>query len=156
MIPANYQHAKSEDFNIVTSADEKVEIKIIAGELDNKYGKIKTQTEVNALMIYMQKGGQYELTIPKSHQSAIYLLNGEVIINDSQELKLNDIQLIQFNQDGDGISIISNSESRLLFLSGEPFKEPVATYGPYVMNTQTEILEAMRDYQQGKMGFLPA
>jgi redox-sensitive bicupin YhaK (pirin superfamily) len=42
----------------------------------------------------------------------------------------------------------------LLFLSGEPINEKIATYGPYVMNTQTEILEAMRDYQMGKMGFL--
>ncbi|MGC1204491.1 MAG: pirin-like C-terminal cupin domain-containing protein [Flavobacteriaceae bacterium] len=48
----------------------------------------------------------------------------------------------------------ASENSLLLFVSGEPFHEPVSTYGPYVMNTQTEIMEAMRDYQMGKMGFL--
>jgi redox-sensitive bicupin YhaK (pirin superfamily) len=57
-------------------------------------------------------------------------------------------------KNGEGISIEAKSDSLLLFLSGEPFNEPIATYGPYVMNTQTELLEAMRDYQMGKMGFL--
>ena len=64
--------------------------------------------------------------------------------------------MIEFNQDGDGIKIVSEVKSKLLFLSGEALNEEVVNYGPYVMNSQTEILEAMRDYQQGKMGFLPA
>jgi len=64
--------------------------------------------------------------------------------------------MIQFNQDGEGFVIDVQENSLLLFLSGEPFNEEVATYGPYVMNNQTELLEAMRDYQMGKMGFLPA
>ena len=91
----------------------------------------------------------------KNHQSLLYLIDGDVSINDSIQLKKNENQLIEFNQDGDGFNFKSNSESRLLFLSGEPIKEKVTSYGPYVMNTQTEILEAMRDYQMGKMGFLP-
>ena len=66
------------------------------------------------------------------------------------------IQLMEFQQDGEGISIKAEEDSVLLFLSGEPIEETVATYGPYVMNSQTELLEAMRDYQMGKMGFLPA
>jgi len=64
-------------------------------------------------------------------------------------------QLIEFHQDGDGFSIKGNENSKLLFLSGVPIKEHVTSWGPYVMNTQTEIMEAMRDYQKGKMGFLP-
>ena len=63
---------------------------------------------------------------------------------------------MEFNQDGEGFSIKAEENSTLLFLSGEPINEPVATYGPYVMNSQTELLEAMRDYQIGKMGFLPS
>ena len=78
------------------------------------------------------------------------------MVNDSEVLKLNNNQLIQFNQDGEGFSITGNESSQLLFISGEPINEPVKTYGPYVMNSQTEIMEAMRDYQMGKMGFLPA
>ena len=154
MIPANYQHAKNEDFNIVSSKDGKVSVQIIAGELENKYGRIATQTPVNAFMIDIEAGGEYVVKVPKTHQSMVYLLHGDVLVNDSENLKLNENQLIEFNQDGHGFSIKGHATSKLLFLSGEPFNEKVTSYGPYVMNTQTEIMEAMRDYQMGKMGFL--
>lgn len=155
MIAANYQHAKNEDFKIVYSEDEKVKVKVIAGDLDGVYGRIQTQTSVNAFMIDIEAGGKFEINLPSSHQSTVYLLKGDVLVNNKEQLKLNENQLIHFNQDGEGFSIAGHEKSKLLFLSGEPFNEPVTTYGPYVMNTQTEIMEAMRDYQMGKMGFLP-
>ena len=62
--------------------------------------------------------------------------------------------MIVFNQDGNSIKFEVKTTSTILILSGEPIQEKVTQYGPYVMNTQTEILEAMRDYQQGKMGYL--
>ncbi|WP_223034266.1 pirin family protein [Hanstruepera marina] len=156
MIPANYQHARHEEFNIITSKDQKVETRIIAGNLKGKYGKIATQTPVNAYMINAKFGGVESLQFDASHQGLVYLLKGKVIINDDVTLKLNENQLVQFNQDGEGFKIEALEDSLLLFISGKPFNESVATYGPYVMNTQTELLEAMRDYQMGKMGFLPA
>lgn len=155
MMAANYQHIKNEDFRVVSSKDNKVNIQIIAGELEGVYGRIKTQTPVNAFMITVEAGGSYTIKVPNSHQSSVYLLKGDVLINDSETLKLNENQLIQFNQDGEGFSIKGKGRSKLLFISGEPLYEKVTTYGPYVMNTQTEIMEAMRDYQMGKMGFLP-
>jgi len=155
MIPANYQHVKKEDFNIITSEDEKVKIQIVAGSLDEKFGKINTQTSVNAFIIDVEEGGEHEIEIPKEHQSLLYLLNGSVTINGEIKLIQDKNQLIEFHQDGDGFSLKGNQMSKLLFLSGKPFKEHVASWGPYVMNTQTEIMEALRDYQQGKMGFLP-
>lgn len=156
MMPANYQHAKNESFNVVSSEDKKVNVKIIAGSLNEIYGKISTQTSVNAFMINMEEEGYYELNTPNNHQSMLYLLDGNVDINDTIELKKDKNQFIQFNKDGDGFSIQAKAKSQLLFLSGEPFNEKVKSWGPYVMNTQTEIMEAMRDYQDGKMGFLPA
>ena len=156
MIPANYQHEKHEDFKGITSQDGKANIQIIAGELENQYGRISTQTPVNAFMIDVEAGGEHVIEVPEAHQSMLYLLHGDVIINNLENLKEDEKQIIQFNQDGDGFSIKGNKGGKLLFLSGEPFNEEVTTYGPYVMNTQTEIMEAMRDYQMGKMGFLPA
>ena len=155
MMAANYQHIKNEDFRVVSSKDNKVNIQIIAGELEGVYGRIKTQTPVNAFMITVEAGESYTIKVPNSHQSTVYLVKGDVLINDSETLKLNENQLIQFNQDGEGFSIKGKGRSKLLFISGEPLYEKVTTYGPYVMNTQTEIMEAMRDYQMGKMGFLP-
>jgi len=155
MISANYQHVKREEFPVITSKDNKVNIQVVAGNLEGKSGKIATQTSVNAFMITVEEEGYYEFKIPKEHQSLIYLLNGDVVVNSKEQLAIDKNQLIEFHQDGESLSIKGNEKSKLLFLSGVPFKEHVASWGPYVMNTQTEIMEAMRDYQQGKMGFLP-
>ncbi len=156
MITPNYQHGKSEDFNTVVNSDGTVHIKVIAGRLEDQNGKIATQTSVNAFMIDMKPSGEYHLKYSQEHQGLIYLINGNVTINDSEMLKLDDIQMVQFNSDGEGVVLKSETNSKLLFLSGTPLDEKVTSWGPYVMNTQTEILEAMRDYQMGKMGFLPA
>ncbi len=156
MIPANYQHVANEDFRVVSSEDGKVEIQVIAGLLNETCGRIATQTPVNAYMIQVAEDGQFDIPVPNSHQSMLYLLQGEVTINDTEVLKTNQNQLSWFEQDGEGFSIKGNAKSTLLFLSGEPFHEKVQSWGPYVMNNQTEIMEALRDYQQGKMGFLPS
>ena len=92
--------------------------------------------------------------IPQNHQSLLYVLEGLVLVNDTQVLKKGENQMIVFNQDGNSIQFEAKTTSTILILSGEPILEKVTQYGPYVMNTQTEILEAMRDYQQGKMGYL--
>jgi redox-sensitive bicupin YhaK (pirin superfamily) len=156
MIEANYQHARLEDFNVIISEDKKVETRIIAGALDNSFGRIATQTPVNAFMIDAKAEGQQTISFDKDQQGMLFLLYGKVLINTSETLELDKNQLLEFNQDGEGFSIEAQTDCKLLFLSGVPIKEIVATYGPYVMNTQTELLEAMRDFQQGKMGFLPA
>lgn len=156
MMPAAYQHEKNEDFRVVTSKDKKVNIQVIAGELESIYGRIATQTPVNAFMVTARESGFYEVAIPEEHQALLYLIKGDVRVNDTINLKLNHEQLVWFKQDGEGFSIEATAESTLLVLSGTPINEKVTSWGPYVMNTQTEIMEALRDYQQGKMGFLPA
>ncbi|MBV1922433.1 MAG: pirin family protein [Flavobacteriaceae bacterium] len=156
MMPANYQHVQNEDFKVVTSENNKVKTQIIAGELNGINGRIQTQTPVNAFMIHIEEGGTFDYQIPKEHQSMLYLLNGNVNVNDTIQLEKDENQMIKFSQNGDGFSLKGNAKSQLLFLSGTPFNETVKSWGPYVMNTQSEIMEAMRDYQQGKMGFLPA
>jgi len=154
MIPAKYQHVKSDEFRIVRSDDKKIETKIVAGELEDTYGKIATETPVNAWMIHAEEGGETFFNVPVEHQSMLYLISGDVLINNSYPLKNKEDQLLTFNQDGDGFQIKANQSSTMLFLSGKPFHEKVTSWGPYVMNTQTEIMEALRDYQQGKMGYL--
>jgi len=155
MMQPKYQHVTADNFEIIFSEDNKATVQLIAGNLDGKKGKITTQTPVNTFMIDMEKGGELLLPLEYTHQSMIYLLNGNVTVNDNVNLQKDENQLIEFNQDGEGIKIVSELKSKLLFLSGEALNEKVVNYGPYVMNSQTEILEAMRDYQQGKMGFLP-
>ncbi|WP_452600215.1 pirin family protein [Pontimicrobium sp. MEBiC01747] len=154
MIPAAYQHIEGDSFNTVKSEDKKITIQVIAGELNGIYGKIKTQTPVNVYMISAEKDSSHTVEIAKNHNALIYLIDGNVNINKNNKLIKNDNQLIEFNNDGEGFTIDVLKRSKLLFLSGQPFNEKITSWGPYVMNTQTEIMEALRDYQQGKMGFL--
>lgn len=154
MIPPNYQHLEDEQIPKVFSSDKKVQLNIIAGQQANEQGLIKTQTAVNVITANAEKDGEIQIDLPENHQSLIYLLEGEVLINNQEVLKKGDIQMVVFNTDGNTVSFKANEKSTLLVLSGEPISEKVTQYGPYVMNTQTEILEAMRDFQQGKMGYL--
>lgn len=156
MMQANYQHIKNEDMPIVENDDKTIQLKVVAGKQTNKNGLIKTQTSVNVFTVKTQEIGKMDIEIPTTHQSLIYLLDGEVIVNDKVSLKKDSMQMVTFNQDGNAIKFEAKAESTLLILSGEPINEPIKQYGPYVMNTKTEIMEAMRDYQMGKMGFLPA
>ena len=154
MMTPNYQHVKSKQMPVIKDDSGNVNLKVVAGSLESEKGLITTQTHVNVFMIETNGVGKMDVSIPTSHESCIYLLDGEVKINGSMILSKGVNQLAIFNTDGDAIKFEATKESKLLILSGEPIKEKVSQYGPYVMNTQTEILEAMRDYQQGKMGYL--
>ena len=154
MMTPNYQHLEDEQIPKLFSDDKKVQLNIIAGNQVDETGLIKTQTEVNVFTAIADKNGKMEIEIPENHQSLIYLLDGEILVNNSDVLKKGENQMVTFNHDGNTIQFEAKENSTLLILSGAPINEKVTQYGPYVMNTQTEILEAMRDFQQGKMGYL--
>lgn len=154
MMPPAYQHVKSENMPVVEDLDKLVVLKIVAGEQKGLKGLIETQTPVNVFTAKAASKGNMIVSIPKSHKSLIYLLDGEIIVNNEHNLKKGAAQMVTFNQDGDEINFEAIEDSNILILSGEPINEKVTSWGPYVMNTQTEIMEALRDFQQGKMGYL--
>jgi redox-sensitive bicupin YhaK (pirin superfamily) len=154
MITPHYQHLEDAQIPKLFSNDKKVQLNIIAGKQLEETGLIKTQTAVNVFTAKADKNGKVEIEIPENHQSLLYLLEGEILVNNSEVLQKGENQMVTFNQDGNCIQFEAKTASTILILSGEPIKEKITQYGPYVMNTQTEILEAMRDFQQGKMGYL--
>ena len=154
MMPPNYQHLEDKQIPKLFSDDKKIQLNIIAGKQIATKGFIKTQTPVNVFTANARENGKLEIDLPENHSSLIYLLEGKILVNDIEVLEKGKNQMITFNQDGDTIKFEAYEQSTLLILSGKPINEKVTQYGPYVMNTQTEILEAMRDYQQGKMGYL--
>lgn len=154
MMPPAYQHLKSEDIPVVQNKDGSIRLKVVAGKQGEVQGLIHTQTEVNVFTVKANAEGKMQVVLPKEHQSLIYLLDGEVLVNNEGLLKKGAAQMFTFNTGGNVIQLEAKSTSNLLILSGEPINEKVTQYGPYVMNTQTEIMEAMRDFQQGKMGYL--
>lgn len=154
MMTPNYQHIKSEVMPVIENEDQSIAVKLVAGNQGGKTGAAITQTDINIFMIQTQGEGTMTLSVAENHNGALYLLEGEVLVNDAEILKFNENQMVIFGQKGTEIKFESKKQSNLIFISGAPFNEPIAQYGPYVMNTQTEILEAMRDYQMGKMGYL--
>ena len=154
MMMPNYQHLEDKQIPKLFSEDKKVQLNIIAGKHKQESGLIKTQTDVNVFSAKATEGGKMEIEISENHQSLIYLLDGEILVNNSETLEKGKNQMITFNQDGSTVVFEAIKESVILILSGEPIKEKISQHGPFVMNTQTEILEAMRDFQDGKMGHL--
>jgi redox-sensitive bicupin YhaK (pirin superfamily) len=134
------------------SEDEKIIVKIFSGEILGVRGSIPSQTEVNASTIELKKGSQLSVPLPQHHNACIYLLDGKLSISGFGIAEGH--YIVHFNNDGDGVSMDALEDTRVLLLSGKPLNEKLVSYGPFVMNSQTEIMEAMRDYQQGKMGVL--
>lgn len=135
---------------IVLIKKDKVEMRLVSGSYDGQKGPAKS--DVFTAMMRMQPGGEFPFDFPETDNVAIYVLEGDMLINDVAEARQND--LIIFKRSHGNISVKAIASSKLLVLAGAPIDEPLVTHGPFVMNTQTEILEAMRDYQDGKMGFL--
>ncbi|MGH9582633.1 MAG: pirin family protein [Bryobacteraceae bacterium] len=127
--------------------------RIIAGELDGTKGPAHTFTPVNVFDVHLKAGSQTSLNLPKDHNGGIVLLQGGVVLNSSASLK-GEAQLALLNPDGNSVNLQANEDSTLLVLTGEPIHEPVASYGPFVMNTQDELRQAVEDYRAGKMGHL--
>ena len=98
-----------------------------------------------------EKDGELSFDIPSRQNTLIYILDGHANIN-NEEVTGKDF--VWFDNDGDEITIKAHEQTRAILLSGEPIGEEVVSYGPFVMNTHTEIMEALRDAQMGKMGVL--
>lgn len=130
----------------------KVQIKVFSGEVAGLKGPIPSHTEVNAATLELKKGGKVAIGLPADHNAVIYLLDGKLTV-DGYGL-VEGLHAVLFKKDGEGVGFQAHEDTRVLLLSGKPLDEKVVSHGPFVMNNQTQILEAMRDYQMGKMGVL--
>ena len=125
--------------------------RVIAGELNGVRGPGKTFTPVNVFDLRLEAGGLGKLSLPVGHNSAVVLLRGEVVVNGFSTLK-GIAQVAPLSTSGETVLLEAKTQSLVLVLSGEPINEPVASYGPFVMNTQAELRQAAEDYHAGKMG----
>jgi redox-sensitive bicupin YhaK (pirin superfamily) len=126
---------------------------VIAGELAGIQGAAKTVTPVTLFDVRLKAGDNAGIAIPEGHNTAVVLLKGDVLVGDSAKLA-GEARIAVLSRDGEGISLAATADSTLLILGGEPIEEPVASYGPFVMNTQQELQQAVQDYRAGKMGRL--
>lgn len=127
-------------------------VNVISGSLFGLDGPIRPKTPVIAATLLLSSHARISVDLPQELNAFIYLLDGRINLGG---FGLTDgLHAAVFNSDGDGIGLNALEDTRILLLSGVPLNEKVVSHGPFVMNTETEILEAMRDYQKGKMGIL--
>lgn len=135
-----------------TSPDGLATAKVVSGELLGLKGPVNAKTPVNAATLYVKKGARVSIPLPPEHNSFMYLLDGKLMIAGFGLTEA--LHAVVFANDGEGIAFEAVEDTRILLMTGEPLHEKVVAHGPFVMNSETEILEAMRDYQKGKMGIL--
>lgn len=126
-------------------------VHLISGILEDKTGPINSLTDLFTSRIDIRIGGEFTHTVPTGSQILLYVVNGEIIVDGAV---VEEHQLVEFAEEGESISIIANRKSQLIFCYGQPLREPVVSHGPFVMNTDAEIREAIIDYQTGRMGRL--
>lgn len=152
MMKPRYQELPSK--KIPTAQNDGVQVKVIAGESMGEKTVIETRTPIMYLHFTLQPNAQVVQTIPQNYNAFAYVINGKGLFGDKQ-ISAHKEQIVLFEQNGNDIIIkASNDISSLdvLLIAGVPLGEPVARYGPFVMNTEDEIKQAILDYNTGKMG----
>jgi quercetin 2,3-dioxygenase len=149
MTQPKYQEIRKNDIPIL--AENKVTHRLVSGNWNGQKGIVDTFSPMIIIQTSILSGGKTNIPIPENFNACIYILSGKIILNDNFDYSAG--KMIYFTNNGDGICIEGLTDTEILVLCGEPIEEPLAQYGPFVMNSQTEIMEAMRDYQMGKMGF---
>ena len=130
------------------SDDEKV-VKVIAGKFKDIEGPEKNHNiEPIYFHIVLKNEKEFSCEVPGGHNSFIYLLKGQIKVGNNDHEKTKDSNLVLLKQ-GKNLKIKAEKESEFLFIAGKPIGEPIARGGPFVMNTKTEIIEAINDYQNG-------
>ncbi|MBW4889993.1 pirin family protein [Mucilaginibacter sp. HMF5004] len=126
-------------------------VNVIAGNFNGTKGAADTYTPVNLFDIKLKKGAVVSFSLPANYNTAILVINGSAIINDQSA---SEHSFVLFKNDGEDITVKASEDAVLLVLSGEPINEPIASYGPFVMNTHQEIIESMEEFRAGKFGVL--
>jgi redox-sensitive bicupin YhaK (pirin superfamily) len=159
MTKPRYQEIPNSQIPKATSADGLVRVSVIAGEAMGEKAVIETRTPIIYLHYRIEPGGAVTQKVPAAYNAFAYVVEGEGLFGADGE-RAEDGQMVLFAQDGDEVRIENPAAAKatlaVLLIAGVPLNEPVARYGPFVMNTHAEIRQAIEDYQQGRMGAINA
>lgn len=155
MTKPRYQEIPRAQIPKATSDDGLVTVRVIAGEAMGHQAVIETHTPIVYLHYSVEPGGVVTQVVPAEYNAFAYLVDGAGLFGQQRE-RANDGQMVMFAQDGELIRIENPADAQtrleVLLIAGVPLNEPVARYGPFVMNTEREIRQAFEDYVRGRMG----
>jgi len=152
MTPAKYQPLENRDLVKVFLDDGKSHVEVIAGEYDKLKGPASTFSPLNLFNAKLLQGDKAHFSFSKNYNTGMLIIEGEIRINEAETAA--DDHFILFGHDGEDITIEAIRPSIVLVMSGEPIHEPIASYGPFVMNSEGEIKQAFDDFKNGKFGYL--
>jgi redox-sensitive bicupin YhaK (pirin superfamily) len=146
-----YQPITKDDMTVVKLPDGKSEARLVAGELFGAKGPAKTWSPVIAAVLRVGAGGEAHFALPATWNSMALMVEGSAVVN-GHEAKPD--HLVVFRNNGEEVDVTCKEGATLLVLSGEPLNEPIAAFGPFVMNTYDEVKQAFADVAAGKFGVL--
>lgn len=153
MTPPRYADVPSEQIPVAVSEDRKITVKVLSGSAFGVQHTLGNHVPITYLHATLAPGAQWEQPVPTGHNALAYVLSGEARLG-AEEQSAGAGQLALFARVGDTLRIQAISALSVLVLAGAPLGEPVARYGPFVMNTETEIRQAITDFRAGKMGVI--
>ena len=128
-----------------------VAVTVIAGESHGVTGAVTREASAPTYLdVHLPAGSRFEQTLPPGHNAFVYVYRGEARIADTA-LPVQRMAILRNQADADGVVIDAQAETRLLLIAGQPLNEPIAQYGPFVMNTQQEIYQAVNDFRAGRL-----
>lgn len=145
-----YQDLPTEMIPVVEDVLSRV--RVVAGTYRDATGPAKTFTPVTLLHVTLKANGTASVDLPEEHNALVYVVSGDAEVG-SARVRARHMALLP--RSGGDVELYSTEGAELLVLAGAPIGEPVLSWGPFVMNTREEIMEAQRDYALGKMGTLP-
>jgi len=152
MSKPGYQAIKQADMATFILPDHGGKIQIIAGNYQETKGNANTFTSIELYNARLNKGGKASFNLPGHYNTGFMVIEGKIKINHNQIAEVN--SFVHFKNEGEKIEVEALEDSIVLILSGEPINEPIVQYGPFLMNTEAEIHQAIEDYNQGRFGYL--
>ncbi len=153
MSAPRYQTLLKEQIPELSLANGEASLRVIAGECADTRGPALTHTPVNVWDLRMNTGSELDLAVTDGHTLAVVVLAGTLTINETETVHASEMAV--FQRDGENFTLRADTDSKVLILSGEPIDEPVVGYGPFVMNSREEIMQAIHDFNNGNFGRLP-
>lgn len=152
MTPAKYQSLENNMMGKYNLDKDKGVVEVIAGEYKGVKGPASTFSPMVLFNAKLKKGAIADFSFNQNNNTGFLVVTGDVKINDTSTVEEN--SFVFFSHEGEDIIAEALRDSIVLILSGEPINEPISAYGPFLMNTRTEIQEAFDDYYSGKFGYL--